>query len=375
MRIAICTDIYLPQLSGVSDSIALLASELTKRGHEVRIYAPRNGVTEKEGTVKRLPCVTVPGSAGNMFLVFPRGMLSDMRAFKPDLIHTHTFSTVGLAAVHAARRLKVPLIGTDHTFPALYLKYVGLNFAPVRFFMKKFAAWYYNRCTIVTTPSKSMHDELVQYGMRRPSHLISNPIDFDLFRPATDRAVCKKKYDTLMPTILIFQRIAEEKNLDFSLDIFKAVRAKMRTALLVVGDGPYRTHLERRVYEEHIADVHFTGTLRGAELVTAINAADVYLITSIENQAMTVLQSMAAALPVVGADIGGLPEQIVDGKSGFLITPGDTDAFVQKLELLLRDETMSRAFGREGSTLVEKYSCSYVGNEFEKLYTECISKK
>src|SRR3954453_20855727 len=128
MRIAIATDIYLPQLSGIADSIEALCGELAKAGHQMRIYAPRVAGAPATESVQRLPAWAIPGSAGGLQLVVPIGMLADLRRFKPDVIPVHMFASIGWAAVYASRRLRVPLVGTDHPFPADYLHYLGLGF-------------------------------------------------------------------------------------------------------------------------------------------------------------------------------------------------------------------------------------------------------
>src|SRR4051794_13457682 len=110
MRIAIATDIYLPQLSGIADSIEALCGELGKAGHEVRIYAPRVAGAPATQKVRRLPAWSIPGSGGGLQLVMPFGMLADLRRFRPDVIHVHMFSSIGWAAVYASRRLRVPLV-------------------------------------------------------------------------------------------------------------------------------------------------------------------------------------------------------------------------------------------------------------------------
>src|SRR3989344_5150424 len=176
MKIAFCTDIYLPQLSGVADSIQLLSSQLKKRGHAVRIYAPRVGNNPNEPEVFRVPSYSIPGSKNELVLVLPMGALKDIKRFRPDIIHTHTFSTLGFLALYASRRLGVPLVGTDHTFPADYLHYIKLDYAFFRFVARKFAAWYYNRCYYVTAPSRNMINELNAYGLRVSAEEISNPI-------------------------------------------------------------------------------------------------------------------------------------------------------------------------------------------------------
>lgn len=375
MKIAFCTDVYLPTLSGVADSVAGLVAEMQKCGHEVRIYAPSYKNTLPDKNIVRLPSYSVPGSHESLMFVFPKGMLKDLRSFKPDIIHTHTFSTVGLAALFASFRLCVPIVGTDHTFPALYLRYVKLDFALFRFIVKKFAAWYYNRCDFVTTPSKSMMDELKEYKMRKPSLIISNPVILNLFKPSLDRLALRKKHGINKPAILLFGRVSPEKKLDFAIDIFSEVLYEIDAELIILGDGPHRKVLEEKVKNENIKNVRFLGIKRGEELVEIINATDVFVLTSLENQPMTMLQTMACGLPIVGPDFGGSIEYIHENKTGFIVSKDDKKAFAQKIIYLLKNPAIAREFGENGRVVVKTFSPENVGNMFIKVYNTVIKKK
>jgi len=376
MRIAICTDAYLPQLSGVADSLDLLAATLRTRGHKVRIYAPNCPGVMPDPHIMRLPSYAIPRSAGSMMMVFPMGMLKDMRRFKPDVIHVNTFSTAGCAGLYAGWRLGVPVVGTDHTSPADYLHYIKLNLAPFRWGVRKFASWFHKHCTIVTAPSRHILDELERYGMHGvPSEVLSNPVALALFRPLPHKHELKKKYGIKENAVLIFGRIAIEKNLDFASDIFAEVAARMPAQLVILGDGPYRDTLTRRLEEKGLTDkALFLGVLRGEELIEALNATEVCLVTSMsEIQPMATLQAMACALPVVGARAGGLPECIKDGITGFTIDPNNKNEFAEKIVTLLQDKTLAGQFGRAGREVVQAYVPERIAERFERVYQKSIA--
>lgn len=376
MKIAFCTDIYLPQLSGVADSIQLLSNQLKKQGHTVRIYAPRVRNSTNEADVFRLPSYSVPGSKDGLALALPIGALKDIKRFRPDIIHTHTFSTLGFLALYVSRRLGVPLVGTDHTFPTDYLHYLKLNYAPFRFGVRKFAAWYYNRCSYVTAPSRNIIDELKIYGLCVPTEVISNPVPMDIFRQLNKRAELKNKYNLNKKTILIFGRIAVEKNLDFALDIFAEVLKQTDAELIVVGDGPYRNAMEERARKMGLEQaVHFFGILRGERLVEIINASDLYLITSTsDTQSMTTLQAMACGLPVVGARAGGLPEYISENITGFTVPPTDKRVFTEKVVELLKNGALAEKFGDAAKRNILSFSPENIAKKFEKVYNEAVKR-
>ena len=374
MRIAICTDFYLPQLSGIADSLDILSRELRARGHDVRVYAPAVPDSVPDEHVKRFPAYRLPASWGEQVLVMPFGAMRDIRAFKPDVIHTNTYSTAGLFALYAAWRLHTPLVGTDHTFPVDYLHYVKLDFKPFPYLIKKFAAWYYNRCRFVTAPSKSMLDELTAYGMYRPMRAISNHIPPDVFRPLPAKDELKKKYGVGAHAILIFGRIAREKNLDYALAIYVEVARRTDAELVFIGGGPYRVAIEEQVRGQKLdSRVHFLGTLRGEPLVEAMNACEVLLITSTsETQSMTTLQAMACGLPVVAVAAGGLPEYVHDGENGFIVPPEQKELFVEKLIALLNDAELAQRLGAAGRVSVAPFAPEHIAKQFEEIYRNVI---
>lgn len=102
--------------------------------------------------------------------------------------------------------------------------------------------------------------------------------------------------------------------------------------LCIVGGGPQAEELH-----EHFAGTNtvFTGQMSGDDLSSAFASADVFVMPSdSETLGFVVLESMASGVPVVGAKAGGIPDLIHDGEDGFLVAPGDTAGFLEKLRLL-----------------------------------------
>ncbi len=370
MRIAIATDTYLPQLSGISDSISLLVQSLARRGHDVRIYAPDVSGAEPDSSVCRQPAWMVPGSGGGLALVYPHGIHRDIKQFAPDIIHVHTSSFLGLAAMCAAKRFGIPLVGTDHTFPAEYLHYAGLDYRPFRSLVRKAAALYYNRCDYVTAPSRSMLSELSAYGFSRPAEVISNQIPSSLFKPLSRKAQLKDRFGLGPLTILVFGRIAIEKNLDVALDVFNMARESIDADLAVIGDGPHRAAFERGIHSRKLTScVHMMGVLRGPSLVEAINACDILLITSLsETQSMTTIQAMACGLPVVAVREGGISEYVVDGWNGFLADHNDLHAMTAHVLKLLREPDLRERMSGRALSSTTKFDEDNIAAKFEKIY-------
>lgn len=373
MRIAICTDQYLPMISGLVDSIDILARQLQKNGHEVRIYAPNLPGSRPDENVFRFKSFAIPGSGGTMIVNLPFGAMRDIQKFKPDIVHTHLFGIAGFFAWRAARKLKVPFVATDHTFPADYLHYLKLQWGPFPYLVRKFAAWFHNRCDFVTVPSENLKKELKDYGLYRPTKIISNHVPADLFRPLF-KEECKEKIGLSGKAILIFGRIAKEKSLEVALEVFKEVKEKTNTELIFVGDGPYRKEIEKKVQEMKLEpNVRFLGVLRGEKLVEAVNACDVFLMTSTsENQPMSMLQAMSCGLPLIVANAGGPPEYVEEGKSGYIVEPKDIQTFAARIITTLENGEHAAAMGERGRVISLQFSPEAITKQFEEVYKTLV---
>jgi glycosyltransferase involved in cell wall biosynthesis len=144
-----------------------------------------------------------------------------------------------------------------------------------------------------------------------------------------------------------------------------------------VGDGPYRKEVEAGIRARGLESrIRFLGVLRGEALVEAINACEVFLITSMsETQSMTTLQAMACELPVVVVSAGGLPEYVKDGKTGFVLSPGRWGTFADKIIYLLKNPSIAQQFGQAGRASVEQFSPERITRQFEELYRASLQKR
>jgi glycosyltransferase involved in cell wall biosynthesis len=238
MKIAIFSDNFYPETSGISDSIITLAKELAKDGHKIRFYAPKYSKKNfaivdlkpneidlgKNISVKRmssLPYPSSPTQQARIVIPAPWRWL-DVKKFKPDIIYSQLFFGVGLEALIAAKLLKVPFIGTSHTPMNEFMNYSPVKSKKITGLMLKYVNWYYAQCDFVTTPSHAIINEMKEVGFEKDAHVISNPIDLVHFNKPTEekRQELKEKYGLSNFTVISTGRLAPEKHLD---DIIKAV--------------------------------------------------------------------------------------------------------------------------------------------------------
>jgi len=167
------------------------------------------------------------------------------------------------------------------------------------------------------------------------------------------------------------------KGVNRFLDAIPRIRDAVPAArFLIVGGGPDEKPLREQARRLGIADiVHFAGFRRDVE--ACYSAMDISVLTSLsEGLSITLLESMGHGLPVVVTAVGGNPEVVVEGETGFLVPPGDPVAFADRVIRLAHDTSLRRQMGRAGRRRVEKqFRIDDVSNRYLSLYTQAIFEK
>ncbi len=390
MKIAVFSDNFYPELSGISDSLVEIAGGLDYLGEQVDFYVPFysakdyavSGLPYQEIQIGEHVCVhrlfslpyPAPTKQGRMIIPFFTRVFSLWRK-RPDIIHTHLFFGAGMEALVASFFLRRPLIGTSHTPLTEFLQY-----SPLRgeFFTRvalRFVSWYYNRCEFVTAPSQGILDEMRAHGFHRPSRVISNPIDLQHFFPATSEeyAAAKKAFNLSSFTILYTGRLAPEKHID---DIIRAVAFLQERipeiSLAITGHGEAEGDLQALAKELGVAErVRFFGTVSNEDHARIYRAADVFSIMSTaETQSLSMMKAMATRVPVIGARARGLAEYIHPDENGFLVEPGDVDTLAEKILFLYQHPEERQRLGDGGVATVKQFSSAAIALQWQALYRE-----
>jgi 1,2-diacylglycerol 3-alpha-glucosyltransferase len=393
MNIVVFSDSFYPELSGIADSILILAKELAVLGHRLDFYVPKYSekdfhifnVPAKELelghriTIHRLPSIRVPASSEQAQLIIPTFLRAlSIRKHKPDIIHTQLFFSAGLEALVASRFLKVPLIGTSHTPIAEFLPYSPIQSKTEEKIGQHFVSWYYNRCDFVTAASQGILDEMKKYGFNRPCKVISNPVETKLFYPVAAEEKLRIKRDFNFPgfVVLYTGRLAVEKHVDVIVRAIDLVKEKIPDiCFAITGHGKAETALRKLVMELDMErHVRFFGTLTADRHALMYKAADVFAIASTaETQSLSLMKAMATGIPVIGVNARALPEYI-NKENGFVVEPGDYHGLADVLVLLSRDPHQREALGRGGFESVQRFSPDIIANEWIRLYKQVGSQ-
>lgn len=295
------------------------------------------------------------------------------RAFRPDIVHTHT-AKAGFLGRQAALAVR-PRPAIVHTYhghvlegyfgPAKSLLYRRLEHALARV------------SDALIGVSQATVDDLVRLGVAKPAKFRVVPLGLDLERLAEPNAALGGELRGELglaedDVLLVFVgRVVPIKRLDLLLRSLSLAReSEPRLQLAIVGDGDVRPQLEQQAAGLGIADaVHFRGYRR--ELRPIFAAADIAVLCS-ENEGtpVSLIEAAAAGLPSVATEVGGVSE-VVSQETGLLVRPGEARLFADALVRMARDAPRRAQAGDAARRLVlNRYVAERLLRDIDALYSE-----
>jgi glycosyltransferase involved in cell wall biosynthesis len=194
------------------------------------------------------------------------------------------------------------------------------------------------------SPSRFLRDKLVEHGIKKPIVVIPNFINPDHFQAYYE----PENY------FVYAGRLVAAKGVLTLLEAMRHLRTDAQ--LYLVGVGELEEDAKRFVADHGLSNVRFLGHLNTARLIHVVQRAAFAVVPSewYENYSMTVIEAFACGTAVIGAAIGGIPEQVRDGWNGLLFEPGNAQQLAQKMQFLLERRQEAIQMGHNGRTQVEK---------------------
>jgi glycosyltransferase involved in cell wall biosynthesis len=382
MKIAIFTNTYTPHVGGVAKSVSSLVAGMRARGHDCLVIAPEfEDQPADEQSVVRIPSIQNFNGTDFSFKLPSGNRIGEaIKAFKPEVIHSHHPFLLGDAAMRMAHQWGVPLVFTHHTLYENYVHYVLEDSKYLKRLAIVLATEYANLCDRVIAPSGSIKNLITQRGVKTPVEAIPTGIDHERFRSG-DGAKVRKKLGIGEKEFVLGHvgRLANEKNLGFlTKAALKYLEREDDALFLVVGEGECLEDIKKSARERGLADrLRFLGKLTSDDLVNAYHAMDLFVFSSkSETQGMVLAEAMAAGKPVIALDASGARDIIEDGVNGRLLSENsDPAAFARGIAELRKDAESRRG---EVSAALEKtaarFSATACLDRVEALYRELVAE-
>jgi glycosyltransferase involved in cell wall biosynthesis len=298
-------------------------------------------------------------------------MTSFFRRYQPDVVHTHS-SKAGILGRIAARLAGVPVVvHTAHGWPFRRTQPWPIRFACEN--VERLGAALSDRIPVVSQPT---YDAAISWRIGPPGKfvLIRDPIEVERFRADSEARARVRLEFGFEPHHFLFgflSRLSTPKRPDTVVRAFARVHAKHPDArLLIVGEGALREGTERAIRELGLSDLVRLAGLR-RDVPALMSAFDAFvLVTAWEGLPCVLPQALSARLPIITSAVGGTPDAVEDGVTGYLIPPGDFETLVERMDCLASDPAAARAMGAAGDALLAQFSAPAVARQLEAMYEE-----
>ena len=384
MRIGMMVDSYKPYISGITNYIELNKRYLELSGHEVFVFTFGNvDYKDEEARVIRSPGLPLADTGFYLSLRYTRrakGLLQTM-----DIVHVHHPFLSGRLALRYCRPLRIPIVYTNHTRYDLYAQ-AYLPIMPDEMSQGILQAYMPSFCDaldLVVAPSAGMERVLRKLNVKNHVEVVPNGVDLKPFFEATPLMRTDFGYKESDILLVYAGRIALEKNLPFLLRSFKGVsQAISNIHLMIIGSGVqgYDDEIKSIVDELDLNHrVKFTGKVPYEKLPAYLSMCNAFVTASVtEVHPLSVIEAMAAGLPVMGIHSVGVGDIAEDGVTGFLANH-DLPAFTAKLTRLCLDRElraqMSDSARKASTAYAIERTTRVMLKHYEKLVHESHPRK
>lgn len=379
-----------------------LGQLLKEHGHEVAYFSMNNEKNIKTGdkeyfvdeidlnTGSKLKALDVIYSKANY-----KKMIEAIEDFNPDVIHVNNFQRqLSASIIKASNDKKIPVVFTAHDVQAIcpgitmmdndrnvcelcmngkYMNCVRKSCnkgSKAKSLIGALEGYYYRikkiyneKIAYIITPSEFYRTKFLEDGTN-PKHVetIHNFIiasDYDVKTEVGDYA-------------LYFGRLSKEKGINNLIEAFaKCDEGK----LYIAGEGPEKENIEHFIKDNRLTKrVKLLGFLNKEQMTEQVRKARFIVVPSIwyENCPYSVMETLATGKPVIGANIAGIPELVINNENGFTYKYDDVNELAEKLNILFKDEKLVKKFSKKAKELSKQYDKEEYYKKIERIYKDVI---
>jgi glycosyltransferase involved in cell wall biosynthesis len=391
-RVRILRVITRLNIGGPSIQAITLSARLARRGYETLLVHGSLGHAEGDMSyllpdgVRTRP---VPALRREIAPLSDARALAELvriaREWRPDIVHTHMAKAGSAgraaAAIANATRGRGQRARVVHTYHGHVLEgYFGPGKTRAFIAVERALARVTDRLIAISPQIARELLELHRIGRAGQYRVV--PLGFDLapFTAVNDRSrQAGRTALALAPdahVVTTVGRLTAIKQHDLFLEVARLVSAAdPRAVFLIAGDGELRRQLEERARADGLADrIRFLGWRRDLDVV--YGATDVFLLTSAnEGTPVALIESLAAGVPGVSTDVGGVRDVIETERTGRLARPGDAAALADHVTALLADADLRRRIGEAGrASVLARYGIDRLVDDVDRLYRELMNR-
>ena len=283
-------------------------------------------------------------------------------AGRPDLIHVHVLTRMGVVAYLEKRFHHIPYLITEHW--SRYLPGNGFGGA----LRKGATRMVVRHAAMVTTVTENLAQAMLAHGLENPRYVIlPNVVDTSLFQPLP--------HHNEIPRIIHISCFEDQsKNISGLLEAFKRLKDRaVAFQATLIGEGMDLEAMKAKATQLQLDDrVRFTGLLQGKALAETLAMGDFLVLSShYENLPVVLLEALACGLPVVSTRVGGIAE-LIDETNGILVPKGDSQALAEAMERCCASHSQYDP-NTLRNRVVERYGTTSVGKQLDTWYREVVS--
>lgn len=367
LRVVVVTESFLPQINGVTNSVLRILEHLKAEGHQALVIAPESsgGVNEYAGfRVKRVPSLEMKGL---LPVGFPQKTIEPLiDGFNPDVVHLASPFFLGNYASRVAERLDIPTLSIYQTDIAGFARHYGLTLAHDS--LKRWVAKIHTRTTRTLAPSNWSCEDLRATGVSNV-HLWPRGVDSEKFSPLKRdiNLRCELLGDRPDRKLIGYVgRLANEKR----VDDLATLDARDDIQLVIVGDGPARTRLEKV-----LTNAKFVGYQSSEDLARHYASLDIFIHTGKhETFCQSVQEALASGVPVIAPNFGGPTDLVKHGWTGYLIDTANPYSLNHSVNQIIQLAEPALMGARARQSVIER-SWQLVNNQLISHYQELIEQK
>lgn len=314
--------------------------------------------------------------------------------FQPDIVHLNNiYHQLSPSIIHAVKKNRIPIVMTIHDLKLVcpnYAMFVNNHICEscknnrfyfctvnkcikdsrlksllgtIEMYLHHSFFHIYNLIDIFISPSQFIKNKLLKCGFKGNIIYLPNFVSQDQFTP---------DYHSKQSSFVYFGRLKRNKGLVTLVDAAKSID---NIELKIIGNGPLKDYLLRKIQNENIHNVRLLGYRSGDDLHNEIRDSIFTVVPSelYENNPLAVIEAFALGKPVIGAKIGGIPELVHDNKTGFTFQPGDAEDLKLKIEALKNNPELVVQMGINARKFVESnLTAETYYNKLESIYHSAI---